>query len=61
MIAEGIETLDQLSQLSQLGSDSGQGFLFAAALTAPDAESVLANCQHLTASAWIEPVGQSGD
>ena len=43
VIAEGIETLDQLSRLSQLGSDGGQGFLFAAALTAPDAESVLAS------------------
>ena len=43
VIAEGIETLDQLSRLSQLGSDGGQGYLFAAALTAPNAESVLAN------------------
>ena len=61
VIAEGIETLDQLSRLSQLGSDSGQGYLFAAALTAPDAESVLANSQDLTANAWIQPVGRTGD
>ena len=60
VIAEGIETLDQLSRLSQLGSDSGQGYLFAAALSAPDAESVLANSQDLIASAWIQPAGQVG-
>ena len=58
VIAEGIETLDQLSRLSQLGSDSGQGYLFAAALTAPDAESVLANSQDMTANPWIQPAEQ---
>ena len=60
VIAEGIETLDQLSRLSQLGSDGGQGYLFAAALTAPNAESVLARSQDMIANPWIQPAGRIG-
>ena len=45
VIAEGIETPDQLSQLRTLGSNAGQGFLFAAALSAPEAEGLLSRCQ----------------
>jgi len=59
VIAEGIETLEQLSRLSQLGSDGGQGYLFAAALTAPKAESVLANAQDVNANPWIQPARQT--
>jgi len=53
VIAEGIETVDQLSRLSQMGSDGGQGYLFAAALSSVDAESVLANSQDLSVKGWI--------
>jgi diguanylate cyclase (GGDEF)-like protein/PAS domain S-box-containing protein len=59
VIAEGIETLDQLSRLSQLGSDGGQGYLFAAALTAPKAESVLASARDSNANPWIQPAGRT--
>jgi diguanylate cyclase (GGDEF)-like protein/PAS domain S-box-containing protein len=60
VIAEGIETVDQLSRLSQLGSDGGQGYLFAAALSSSDAESVLANSQEINAKSWIEASGGVG-
>ncbi len=60
VIAEGIETLDQLSRLSQLGSDGGQGYLFAAALSAPNAESVLARSQDMIANPWIQPAERIG-
>jgi diguanylate cyclase (GGDEF)-like protein/PAS domain S-box-containing protein len=60
VIAEGIETVDQLSRLSQLGSDGGQGYLFAAALSSSDAESVLAASQEITAKSWIEAAGGVG-
>ncbi len=60
VIAEGIETVDQLSRLSQLGSDGGQGYLFAAALSSSDAEAVLAASQEITAKSWIEAAGGVG-
>jgi EAL domain-containing protein (putative c-di-GMP-specific phosphodiesterase class I) len=60
VIAEGIETVDQLSRLAQLGSDGGQGYLFAAALPAPDAEAVLKSSRELTTRPWIQPVENAG-
>jgi diguanylate cyclase (GGDEF)-like protein/PAS domain S-box-containing protein len=60
VIAEGIETVDQLSRLSQLGSDSGQGYLFAAALQAPDAESMLTSSEDMTAKGWLAAKGVLG-
>jgi diguanylate cyclase (GGDEF)-like protein len=41
VVAEGIETEDQLAQLIELGCDLGQGFLFAKPLAAAEAENVL--------------------
>ncbi|KPY12821.1 EAL domain-containing protein [Pseudomonas savastanoi pv. phaseolicola] len=38
VVAEGIETLEQLNFLQGLGCDQGQGFLFSAALPAEDIE-----------------------
>ncbi|MEM6502450.1 MAG: EAL domain-containing protein [Cyanobacteria bacterium P01_C01_bin.89] len=40
-IAEGIETLDQLTRLKKLGCDYGQGYLFSRPLDAVQAESLL--------------------
>jgi EAL domain-containing protein (putative c-di-GMP-specific phosphodiesterase class I) len=39
---EGIETVEQLARLRELGCDQGQGFLFARPLTARDAAALLA-------------------
>ena len=41
VIAEGIETAEQLSQLQKLGCDFGQGYLFAQAITADKAAEML--------------------
>jgi diguanylate cyclase (GGDEF)-like protein/PAS domain S-box-containing protein len=41
MIAEGIETEDQLARLRHLGCELGQGFLFSAAVPAGDVPSML--------------------
>jgi diguanylate cyclase (GGDEF)-like protein/PAS domain S-box-containing protein len=41
MLAEGIETPAQLARLQRLGCELGQGFLFAPALAALDAEQIL--------------------
>ncbi|WP_338508431.1 EAL domain-containing protein [Pseudomonas poae] len=38
VVAEGIETLQQLNVLQEFGCDQGQGFLFSAALSAEDIE-----------------------
>jgi EAL domain-containing protein (putative c-di-GMP-specific phosphodiesterase class I) len=40
VVAEGIETPDQLSQLHQLSCDNGQGYLFAPALRTSQAEAL---------------------
>ena len=40
-IAEGVETMEQVERLRQLGSRFGQGFLFAAPLKASDASAFL--------------------
>ena len=39
VVAEGIETPEQLQQLQQLGCQLGQGYLFSSALTADDIEA----------------------
>ena len=41
IVAEGIETEDQLAELVHLGCDYGQGFLFGAAVPAEDARKLL--------------------
>ena len=40
-IAEGIETLDQMNWLKQVGCDTGQGFYFAKPMTAAEATKLL--------------------
>src|SRR5579864_1265111 len=45
LIAEGVETEEQLEQLRQLGCDKAQGYLFSAAVSANDSEDY----QRLTA------------
>jgi diguanylate cyclase (GGDEF)-like protein/PAS domain S-box-containing protein len=47
-IAEGIETVEQLERLRDLGCDYGQGFHFSAALDADEAGRVFLGKQHLT-------------
>ena len=42
VIAEGIESPDQLRHLRELGCEYGQGYLFSPALDAPGARSLLA-------------------
>ena len=41
IVAEGVETEDQLLQLRDLGCDFGQGFYFAPPLDAPAAEALI--------------------
>jgi len=43
IIAEGIETTDQLKQLTGLGCEYGQGFLFSRGLDATGAEALITN------------------
>lgn len=42
VVAEGIETIEQLAQLRELGCDFGQGFLFSKPLKAEDASQLIA-------------------
>jgi EAL domain-containing protein (putative c-di-GMP-specific phosphodiesterase class I) len=42
VIAEGIETTEQLTKLRAMGCDYGQGFLFSPPLTTIDATNLLA-------------------
>ncbi|HEY9660286.1 MAG TPA: EAL domain-containing protein, partial [Allocoleopsis sp.] len=46
VIAEGIETLQQLKQLRTLHCDFGQGYLFAKPLTAEQATTLLRTDPH---------------
>jgi EAL domain-containing protein (putative c-di-GMP-specific phosphodiesterase class I) len=43
IIAEGIETTDQMKQLTDLGCEYGQGFLFARGLDPLGAEAMIIN------------------
>jgi EAL domain-containing protein (putative c-di-GMP-specific phosphodiesterase class I) len=54
--SEGIETMEQLNQLLQLGCDRGQGFYFARPLP-PEAfdRSLWQDCRSLLTSPWPDP------
>ncbi len=55
--AEGIETVEQLTQLQSLGCDQGQGFYFAKPLTAEAVTSLLVNDSAWGTEQWcILPV-----
>jgi EAL domain-containing protein (putative c-di-GMP-specific phosphodiesterase class I) len=41
VIAEGVETLEQLTKLRTLGCEKGQGFFFSRPMSAGDAENLL--------------------
>jgi len=41
VIAEGVETLEQLTKLRTLGCGKGQGFFFSRPMPATDAENLL--------------------
>jgi EAL domain-containing protein (putative c-di-GMP-specific phosphodiesterase class I) len=41
VIAEGIETVEQLAALQEIGIRQGQGYLFAAPLTADELDKVV--------------------
>jgi EAL domain-containing protein (putative c-di-GMP-specific phosphodiesterase class I) len=47
VIAEGVETADQLEQLKLLKCQYGQGYLFSKPLAAPDADMFLLNGRQL--------------
>ncbi len=47
IIAEGVETVDQLNRLKSLGCDQAQGFLFAKPMTADELERLLSTSAHL--------------
>ncbi len=48
VVAEGVETLDQLSRLEALGCDQAQGFLFSKPVNARDAEELIERAYLLT-------------
>ena len=41
VIAEGVETLEQVTKLRTLGCEKGQGYFFSRSLVARDAENLL--------------------
>jgi EAL domain-containing protein (putative c-di-GMP-specific phosphodiesterase class I) len=47
VIAEGVETVDQLQQLRRLNCQYGQGYLFSKPLSANDADMLLLNERQL--------------
>ncbi len=55
VVAEGIETEEQLRVLETLGCDYGQGFLFAKPLPAPELESLLKTNKALTQELQLNP------
>jgi diguanylate cyclase (GGDEF)-like protein/PAS domain S-box-containing protein len=55
VIAEGVETLEQLTRLRTLGCEKGQGFFFSRPVSASDAENLLIETTPLTrASEYYE-------
>jgi EAL domain-containing protein (putative c-di-GMP-specific phosphodiesterase class I) len=52
VVAEGVETKEQLRDLGELGCDYAQGFLFSAAVDASSAEGLLA----VPWRSWPEPL-----
>jgi EAL domain-containing protein (putative c-di-GMP-specific phosphodiesterase class I) len=50
-VAEGIETVDQLAQLQALDCNLAQGYYFAKALTAEQADQLIGREQPLAMSA----------
>ena len=51
MIAEGVETREQLESLTELECDVVQGFLFSKALSANDFEELLVEQRQVTSNA----------
>jgi len=47
VIAEGVETLEQLTKLRTLGCEQGQGFFFSRPISARDAENLLIDTKPL--------------
>ncbi len=45
VVAEGVETIEQVAQLRALGCDNGQGYYFSKPTTGKDAEVLLSNTQ----------------
>ena len=54
VVAEGVETVEQLSQLKSLRCDFGQGYLFSGALNAEEAEAFIQSHQSFIPAALIE-------
>jgi EAL domain-containing protein (putative c-di-GMP-specific phosphodiesterase class I) len=58
VVAEGIESREQLLQLNQMGCDFGQGYLFSKPLSGPDTVRLLNMKQprgHLVSSGMDAP------
>ncbi|GAC1469945.1 MAG: hypothetical protein NVS2B14_12760 [Chamaesiphon sp.] len=47
VVAEGVETAEQLAQLKQLQCQYGQGYFFSKPLNSKDAEVFMTNYLHL--------------
>jgi len=56
VIAEGVEDVDQLALLAELGCDFGQGFLFCRPAAACDLEAILGSAASLLARPALDPV-----
>jgi EAL domain-containing protein (putative c-di-GMP-specific phosphodiesterase class I) len=55
VVAEGVETDDQLALLQQLGCDQYQGYHFSAALSAKEFERLISNPAHPAQTPEIDP------
>jgi EAL domain-containing protein (putative c-di-GMP-specific phosphodiesterase class I) len=55
VVAEGVETREQLALLRELGCESGQGFLFSKPVGADGAEQIIADTRACSADATNEP------